>query len=109
MKLLFNSFFMALVPSFVCVENLVLETKKDKSLVSTTFTATFYDGSQKMLNLKKWTLNSLLKSSDFDGKYYFSKNENTLFFRDWSRNPVFGCFNKNYPSALIPDEITELM
>lgn len=100
---------MALVPSFVCVENMVLETKKDMSLVSTTFTARFYDGREKMLNLKKWTLTSLLKSSDFVGKTYLSKNENTLFFKDWSKNPIFGCFNKDYPPSVVPEEILELM
>jgi hypothetical protein len=91
---------MFLLPISICVENSVLKTKLELSLVSTTFTAKFSDGTEKMLNLKKWTLSGLIRPFDLDGKIYLNQNSNTLFHKNWINNPTFGDFTKNYPTNI---------
>jgi len=90
-----------LVPSLISRSCFVESSKGLKSKFSTTFIATFADGSQKFLNSKKWTLNSLIKPCELgmEGETILSKDTCTLYHRDWSNNPIFGDFKMNYPQA----------
>ena len=100
---------MALIPSFIFIESLIVKSNDKKDFVSTTFTARFEDGSEKLLNLKKWALKGLTRTCDLDGKTLLSKNNCALYHRDWSKNPLLGTWEKNYPSSLIPEEIENLL
>jgi hypothetical protein len=90
---------MGLSPVLVNRSVMVLQTKKGKELVSTTFIAKFSDGTEKFLNSKKWEPIGLLKTS-FLGEQSLSKDECCLYFKDWSNNPTFGTMQDNYPALL---------
>ena len=93
-------FFMALSPVLITRSVAVLDSKKSKQLVSTTFIAKFSDGSEKFLNQKKWEVKGLLRTCDV-GDFFMLNNECTLYFKDWSNNPMFGTIEENYPPSLI--------
>ena len=95
---------MALVPTFITRQSLVLNTKGKKSLVSTSFFAKFADGSEKILNRKEWIFTSLLRDCDFD-LIGMDKDKCCLYYCDWGKNPILGEWDKNYPINLIPKEI----
>jgi hypothetical protein len=100
---------MALIPSFIFIESFIIKSNNKKELVSTTFTARFADGTEKLLNLKKWCQKGLTRDCDLNGKTLLSKDNCALYYRDWSKNPLLGTWGKNYPSSLIPNEIEELL
>jgi len=99
---------MATSPVLITRSVKVLDSKKSKQLVSTTFIAKFSDGTEKFLNEKKWQVLGLLKSTDLVDQP-LSIDECCLYFKDWSKNPTFGTMNKNYPSSTLPNEILELL
>lgn len=86
----------------------IIETKNNKQLVSTTFIAKFEDKTEKFLNKKQWQNIGLLKTSDLENQL-LDKNECSLFFKDWSKNPMFGTFENNYPPSILPNEIIDLI
>lgn len=86
----------------------VFETKKNKQLVSTTFIAKFEDKTEKFLNQKKWEQIGLLKNTDIEYQI-LDKNECSLYFKDWSKNPTFGTMQSNYPPSILPNEILNLV
>ncbi len=97
-------FFMALSPVLITRSVAVLDSKKSKQLISTTFIAKFSDGTEKFLNQKKWEVIGLLRTCDI-GNQPMSMNECTLYFKDWSNNPMFGTMEGNYPPSTLPNEI----
>lgn len=99
---------MAISPVLITRSIKVLDTKKSKQLVSTTFIAKFSDGTEKFLNDKKWQVLGLLKSSDLVDQP-MSIDECCLYFKDWSKNPMFGTMQENYPASTIPNEILTLL
>ena len=98
------TFFMALAPISITRSVLVLNEKNSKVFVSTTFIAKFEDKSEKFLNKKQWINKSLFNKSDEGNTPLFMDNC-TLFFKDWSKNPMFGDFDKDYPCSLLPKEL----
>ena len=90
-----------LIPVSISVSQLALNIKKNKTLVSTTHIAYFGNGVEKMLNKKAWIPTSLVNTTEVGYgepiNTYLSKNSCTLFYRDWSNNPIFGDFNVDYP------------
>jgi hypothetical protein len=86
----------------------IMETKNNKELVSTTFIAKFEDKSEKFLNKKEWQPIGLLRSFDLENKL-LDETECTLYWKDWSKNPMFGTFENNYPPSLFPKEILDLL
>ena len=96
-----------LAPVNITLSQMVLKTKNDTSLVSTSYIAQFEDGSQKSLNMKEWVktnLNPNYKTvSNEPIETVLDKSTCTLYWRDWSNNPILGDFNKNYPTiTLVP-------
>ena len=92
---------------------LILKVKGNKTFLSTTFIANFGGGVEKFLNKKEWVLTSLLKpceQSETEAvSVYLGIKECCLYYRDWSKVPTFGLWDKDYPTAtLIPSEITKL-
>jgi hypothetical protein len=97
-----------LVPVFISLSSVFEGTKGNKTLVSDSFIATFSDGTQKILNRKKWCLTSLLRDCDL-GDMVLSKNTCALYWIDWSKNPIFGSWDKHYPATtIIPEDILKL-
>ena len=87
----------------------VIETKGSKELVSTSFVARFVGGSEKVLNLTKWQPVGLRKEADGDYRH-LSISECPLYFRDWSKNPIMGKWDIDYPNMpTIPYEILSLL
>ena len=90
-----------LIPVSITRSSLILKAKGSKSFVSTTFIAYFGEGREKLLNRKEWVLTSLLK----DGEQsriepvieHLSKDTCTLYYKDWSNNPILGDFKSDYP------------
>jgi hypothetical protein len=99
---------MPVAPVLITRSIVVLSTKKDKQLVSCSFIARFADGSEKVLNSKKWQPIGLLRESDI-GDAVLSANECSLYFKDWSKNPVRGTMAANMPPSLLPTEIMEVL
>lgn len=64
------------------------KTRNNQSYVSTTFIATFEDGTQKFLNEKKWTDNRLIKKCEICD-IVMPFDECTLYFMDWAKMPIF--------------------
>ena len=83
-------------PISISINTLIVKTFKDKSLVSSTFIATFKDGTQKMLNNKAIFNTAILKPCEQNIEYFADKNC-TLYYKDWSNVPTFGTFKKHYP------------
>jgi len=102
-----------LVPVSIVRSGLILKVKGNKSLVSTTFIANFGAGIEKMLNKKAWVLTSLLKGEEAEKEpinVFMSKDECCLYYRDWSKVPTFGLWDKDYPTeTIIPNEIAILL
>ena len=93
-----------MVPNFSSVTQLLIETKGKKSLVSTTFVASFGNGIEKMLNCKEWTLISLQKDDVLSGDATWMPlfaAESPLYHLDWSDVPSFGNFKKHYPKQIV--------
>lgn len=107
------NFSLMLAPTSITRSDLVLKVKGEKSLVSTTFIANFGNGREKFLNKKGWVLTSLLRcgeSIDNPVSTYLGKNECCLYYRDWSNVPMFGLWDKDYPTdRIVPTEITSLI
>lgn len=105
-----NPYLVMLAPVFITRSIQVEATKGSKELVSMTFIARFQDGSEKMLNKKTWQSVGLLRQSDY-GDVGMSQNECAMYYRDWSKNPIFGKWDKHYPTmeTIIPQEILELL
>jgi len=97
-----------LVPVFISRSVQVECVKGSKELVSTSFIARFEDGSEKVLNRKSWSKIGLLRACDL-GDQSMSQNECPLYFRDWSKNPIFGKWDSDYPTNIIPQEILEIL
>lgn len=91
---------MALLPVSILRSTLVLKENKTKIYVSTTFIAKFQNASHKFLNKKDWISKDLFKKSD-EGNVLLSFDNCTLFYKDWSYNPTFSDFYKNYPKSLL--------
>ena len=83
-------------PSTITRSQMIIKSGKGKSLVSTTFNATFANGSQKMLNLKEWVASGLITDALLM-ETALGRNECVLYFLDWSNNPLRGDFKKHYP------------
>lgn len=98
---------MALSPALITRSVMVLETKKNKELVSCSFIARFNNGTEKVLNSKNWQSIGLLRASDI-GEVALSINECSLYFKDWYKNPVLGTMKNNMPPTLMPGAITSL-
>lgn len=101
-----NPFLVMLAPVFITRSIQVEATKSSKELVSITFIARFQDGTEKMLNKKAWQSVGLLRQCDI-GDVVMHPGECNLFYRDWSKNPIFGKWDKHYPTmqTTIPKEI----
>lgn len=103
-----------LVPVSISLSRLALKVKGNKTFVSTTYIAYFGEGREKTLNKKEWILSSLLKTSEVGFKepintWLFS-DTCCLYYRDWSNVPMFGLWDKDYPTTtIIPKEITDLI
>jgi hypothetical protein len=95
---------MFLFPVLITRSVAVLDSKKSKQLVSTTFIAKFSDGTEKFLNQKKWEAIGLLRTCDI-GDFFMLKNECTLYYKDWSNNPMFGTMEANYPPSTLSNEM----
>jgi hypothetical protein len=83
-----------------------LQVKGEKTFVSTTFIVTLENATIKYLNLKSWTLTSLLKPCENGQDIPMNKDNCALFYRNWANQPTFGNFKKDYPplhSAMISD------
>lgn len=98
-----------LTPISITMSRLALETKKNKTLVSTTYIAYFGHGVEKFLNKKEWIVTDLLKLSEigFDEPTYTRLFSNTcsLYYRDWSNVPTFGLWDKDYPTTrIVPNQ-----
>lgn len=102
-----SPFLVMLVPVLVSRSVQVESFKGSKELVSTSFIARFQDGTEKVINRKTWQQAGLLRQSDI-GDVVLTHDECTLYYKDWSKNPVFGKWDKNYPTNIIPEEILEL-
>ena len=75
-----------------------IATSETQTRYCVTFQAIFENGEVKYLNLFQWIDNRLLKEYEMGStKVILSPSECTLYFRDWSENPVYGDFNRNYP------------
>lgn len=79
---------MAKSPKSIIRTMQIEKIEKCQSCVSTTFIATFEDGTQKFLNDKKWTDNSLIKQHELS-YMVMPFNECTLYFMDWAKMPNF--------------------
>ena len=90
---------MALSPSSINRSVMVLDSRGNKILQSTTFIASFSGSVVKYLNSKSWVDKRLFTDSDLV-EVRLSVNECTLYHRDWSNNPTFGTFKENYPPCL---------
>ena len=90
-----------LIPVSITRSSLILKVKGSKTFVSTTFIAYFGQGREKFLNSKEWVLSSLLKDGEYGVKEpvntYLNKDTCTLYFKDWSNNPICGTLKENYP------------
>lgn len=95
---------MALVPVLIYCQSLVEKTKGQKSFVSTSYFAKFADGSEKILNRKQWLISSLLRSCDLE-LIALDSDVCHLYYCDWSKNPLLGKWENNFPPSLIPKEI----
>lgn len=73
--------FMVTLPIIVTRSIRVFASKKTKELVSTSFIARFEDGSEKIVNSKRWQPLGLLRTSDI-GEMVMDKNTCTLYYRD---------------------------
>lgn len=80
----------------------ILSARKHSSLVATTFTAVFADGSVKTLTEKSWTLTNLLKPCEIGWQNWalMSADDCPLYRRDWSEVPQEADFRKHYPSLI---------
>ena len=103
-----------LVPTSISLSRLALKVKGNKTFISSTYIAYFGEGREKMLNKKEWVLSSLLKPCEIS----FGEPVNTflhndtcsLYYKDWSNVPMFGLWDKDYPTInIIPKEITDLI
>lgn len=93
-----------LFPKFISVTQLLIETKGKKSLISTTFVASFGNGIEKMLNCKEWSLTSLQKDDVLSGEATCMPlfvGETPLYHLDWTNVPCFGNFKKHYPKKIV--------
>jgi len=69
-----------------------------KGKLSTVFTARFSDGSEKMLRMVRKDAGVVLDSEiGANNAQYLPIGESPLYFLDWSLNPIFGDFKKDYP------------
>jgi hypothetical protein len=93
---------MALVPTSIILSVLKIKTGKKTSVYSYTFIAKFSNGAEKFLNEKKSFENSL---NIIEGNFNLYNDNCTLFYKDWSDNPMFGNFKDNYPPSIINDVV----
>jgi hypothetical protein len=93
---------MALVPCSIILSVLKIKTGKKTSVYSHTFIAKFADGEEKFLNEKKSFVNSL---NIVEGNTLLSIDKCSLFYKDWSKNPMFGTIKDNYPPSIIDDVV----
>ena len=98
---------MALSPVLITLSTKVLSIKGNTEIVSSTFIAKFLDGSEKWLNRTDKMPVGLRKEDDC-GEVTLSKENCTLYWRDWSKNPSIGKWATDYPVSLLPLEITSL-
>jgi len=89
-------FWAMLAPISVSRLQMVLREKKNLVLLSTCFIASFEGGLVKSLNLTKWVDKGLVRPSDLE-ETRLGMDECTLYWLDWSKNPMRGDFNKDYP------------
>lgn len=92
---------MALAPTFVTRTIQVEATKGLKELVSRSFIARFANGTEKVVNSKKWQQIGLLRECD-KGYRLMSLDNCPLYWCDWSKLPTF---SKVFPEPLIPQDI----
>lgn len=88
-----------LFPVSIVRSKMILETKKEKSLVSISFIADFGKGISKVLNTKRWVDSRLIREID-NLETPLSKDTCVLYHLDWSENPVLGTWENNYPKSL---------
>jgi len=92
-------FFMALAPIHISLSTMVVKTKKGFELVSNSYIATFGGGVEKVLNKTEWKPIGLRKEAD-GSVIGLHQDTCCLYFKDWSKNPTLGSFDKNYPLPL---------
>lgn len=81
----------------------VLKTRGEKSQVSTVFIANFGDGAApKNLRSVRWVLTDLMKPNEIgaENETFLNPANCPLYRLDWSKNPTFGDFKKNYPQSV---------
>lgn len=103
-----------LVPISISLTQIALKVKGNKTLISSSYIAYFGHGREKVLNKKNWVLSSLVKKTDVGfGKPITTRLYNNtccLYYRDWSKVPTFGLWDKHYPTTnVLPKEITDLL
>ena len=86
-----------LFPVQVLRSEMILASKGQKVKLSVSFIASFGKGISKVLNLTEWVDSRLVKESDLID-VVLSKDICRLYYLDWSNNPMFGTWDKNYPS-----------
>jgi len=97
---------MAISPVLIKLSTKVLSTKGNNEIVSSTFIAVFANGAEKWLNLTKKQPIGLRKESDTNT--ILLKENCALYWKDWSKNPTVGTWDKNYPISIFPQEIINL-
>jgi len=103
-----TSLVMAQCPTRISLSVSVLSIKGNKEHVSYSFIATFNGGLQKVLNRKQWMPLGLRKESD-KSEIPLSKEVCSLYYKDWSNNPILGTWENNFPVPIIPIELAEMM
>ena len=86
-----------LFPVSVSKSEMILASKGQKVKLSVSFIANFCNGTSKVLNRTSWIDSRLVKESDLF-EIIMSKDICRLYYLDWSNNPTFGTWDKNYPS-----------
>jgi hypothetical protein len=86
-----------LFPVSLSKSEMILASKGHKVKLSVSFIADFSNGVVKVLNRTKWVDFRLVKESDLM-ESVMSKDNCRLYFLDWSNNPTFGTWDKNYPN-----------
>lgn len=97
---------MALVPAKIERSVFVVSEFNNHLIISTSFIATFKDGSVKVLNLVEKTLKSLIKESELNDTVRLYQKNCVLFFRDWAKVQSYkNNFKEQYPKPILPDFI----
>jgi len=103
-----TSLVMAQCPIRISLSTSVVSVKGNKEFVSSSFIATFSNGSQKVLNRKQWLPIGLRKEADKSEVPLF-KETCSLFWKDWSIVPVFGSWENNFPEPIISVELASML